>query len=52
MLLGSWIIIASTFLYAGAAIAYFYQGSYAMASTYICYAGANIGLVLVAEGSK
>lgn len=49
MLWGDWFIIAGTALYCGACCAYYAQGMYAHAWTYLCYAGANVGLVMTAH---
>lgn len=49
MTLGDWFIAAGTLLYLGAAASYLYQGSLPQALIYICYTGANAGLIWAAH---
>lgn len=49
MLWGDWFLAAGTFLYVGAAIAYWWQGVLPQAVTYLFYAGANVGLIWAAH---
>ena len=52
MAFGSYILILSTLLYALAAGAYAYEGMFNTAALYLCYAGANVFLIRLAEGLK
>lgn len=42
---GDWFLGAGTVLYFGAAVSYYLQGQFPWALTYICYVGANAGLI-------
>ena len=44
--------LATGVLYALAAIGYFAQGEKSAALTYLCYAGANVGLIGMAVGAR
>ena len=50
MKFGSMVLILSTILYATAAVLYWREHSPYMGGMYLCYAGANIFLILIAEG--
>lgn len=52
MSLGDWFMIAGTGLYVCAAVAYYVQGMFPFAVTYVFYAGANVGLIWSAHWRK
>jgi hypothetical protein len=45
--LGTWILILSTILYFIAGVSFIFEAKAGLAITYIAYAVANIGLILV-----
>lgn len=49
MLWGDWFVMAGLVLYIGAAIAYGVQGQLPQTLIYLCYAGANAGLIWAAH---
>lgn len=52
MLLGDYFVAAGLLLYLGAAGAYYFQGVLPQALIYVCYAGANAGLIWAAHWRK
>jgi hypothetical protein len=45
----SWLVAAVTVQYLLAAVAYWVDDKSAMALVFVCYAGANIGLIIAGE---
>lgn len=49
MLIGDYFVAAGLLLYLGAAVAYAVQGFFPQTLVYLCYAGANGGLIWAAH---
>ena len=47
--MSAWLIAAVGFVYLGVAVEQFLEGNPAMGIVFFCYAGANVGLYLMAR---